>query len=1229
MVVCLCLDAVLLFGRDIEDLGNFWRAFHFAFRSHAHVWHVSGVWYDLVHGCWGWLRRAWMRIIFSEDEEAFQKLEKVSRFTAYAWFTIFTVLLVIILLNMLLAIIMDNYMIVKKRAQSLEFEALVEELLLYWLKLHWCWQERVKLDEIWATFVEDAAYNRKAMCQSGRLISPSFLMDMVPGIPSSQAERTLVNSWMEHLKEIKSHELEPPFQVNDAHQLLSGMEAMTRKIRNGLFFAFDVVHYFDSRPAFMMSQVRDDEEALAEFHRTAQQEVREEEEARAEFHRTAQEEEADNERSVVAFVEEQTARLSAHVADALAQSMEVLEKRQARIEEREESMSVAVRHMHGRLLQLQGDAKTVARRLEKWRLSSSVNRSKRLVICVGARRRSSMGSRKLGASQTLFLCRCFRIWMEDAALREQKEAEERIARMARNARMVEMRRQLDELKRKEVGSSALKHRERGHFVVAQVAQKRAALEQEQLERQMALQRALDHLKVEAPRDLQRLHKVPERHTAEAYSDPLVCVTRGPAAGFDEQRLMADARYKLSAALQAAGLYSTKAGQEALARVAAPKPAQPHLEADEILSELRRKAETGDSDLPWGDCLERSWQDGVLRVTRSYTCGSSPATPEVLIQERGEFPYSAHPCSGVGGTGGLVWRGALALAEHLGSEHRALEAQVILEIGAGCGLASWLQTGAPKHRGRIAGGGILCAVARGLFSMLVRRVLQILNAIYFGAPKRTSKGLYLYGSVGCGKTMSMDIFFSALKSHPSLRVQRKHFHEFLYEIQRLLHKIKSEDLGFSGRPGHLRTRAVFRLDWECNVLESGLQIQWMCCASMNLSLGSSLPDCQLMQDCCILLPLFNALFRRGVTIIATSNRAPEELYSDGLNRQVYLPPFLQLLNENCKVHHMQSLGMQEDLRNQTDYRAMQYENSPDAGVFCWPPRPDFVDSWFQKIANTGAAGQVEVAYSRTMPVPVISICGGVARFAFSDLCERHLAADDYNAICSQFHTILIDAIPRLTVDQHNEARRLTLLIDCCYEHHTRVIASMDGPPEEILGGLAELQKISMSSLGSGEAGCGDSDSAASSSGVLSAISRIKTSLKDRADAGEVRTDAAALFSGEGLRTDSVLESEIQRARSHGGDISIWRQDAERSSNSSSSTLRSLPQVSKGWDDRRRISQFTWESTDPTSEQQAIKGVFVAAVASLKESGFAVDRAISRLREMQTVAFQDAHRAKHGL
>lgn len=476
----------------------------------------------------------------------------------------------------------------------------------------------------------------------------------------------------------------------------------------------------------------------------------------------------------------------------------------------------------------------------------------------------------------------------------------------------------------------------------------------------------------------------------------------------------------------------------------------------------------------------------------------------------------------------------------------------------------------------------------------RRVMEILNAIHFGAPKRTSRGLYLYGSVGCGKTMSMDIFFSALKSHPTLRVQRKHFHEFLYEVQRLLHQIKAEDQ--QGVPTGLGVqRAGERIAGQVDVL---------CFDEFAVT---------TIQDCCILLPLFNALFRSGVTVIATSNRCPEDLYSDGLNRQVYLPPFLELLRRNCKVLHMQ---------NKTDYRALQFEKSPDAGVFSWPPEAAFVDGWFKRLAGCGTAGRVEVAYSRTLAVPVISSCGGVARFAFSDLCEQHLAADDYNAICSKFHTILADDIPKLTVDRHNEARRLTLLIDCCYEHHVRLIASMDGPPEEILGGLTELQNISMSSL-KGEAGCGDSDSAASSSGALSAISRIKTSIKERSDAGHIAADAATLLSSEGMRTDTVLQAEIQRARSHGGDISIWRQEGEGSGQSA------LPQVSKGWDDRRRISQFTWESTDPTSEQQAIKGVFVAAVASLKESGSAVDRAISRLREMQTVTFQEAHRLKHCL
>ncbi|CAE7887615.1 Afg1l, partial [Symbiodinium microadriaticum] len=295
------------------------------------------------------------------------------------------------------------------------------------------------------------------------------------------------------------------------------------------------------------------------------------------------------------------------------------------------------------------------------------------------------------------------------------------------------------------------------------------------------------------------------------------------------------------------------------------------EADEILSELRKKADTGEGDLPWGDCLSRSWEDGVLRVTRSYAAGSDGSSPDLIIQE---FPYSAHPCSGVGGTGGMVWPGAILLASQLRRRSELLsEASVVLELGAGCGLpglaaasllrnagesrviltdgpevperslrfpngdwhnapittrgtqdhihqrregvdGEWLKHGGTKisepwlqvatqvplarlatSTNRIASpesklkfhvekGSAALGQSQGplaLYESLVasgklredeeqRRVLQILNAIFFGAAKRTARGLYLYGSVGCGKTMSMDIFHSSLQDSAALRVQ---------------------------------------------------------------------------------------------------------------------------------------------------------------------------------------------------------------------------------------------------------------------------------------------------------------------------------------------------------------------------------------------------------------------------------------------------------------------------
>lgn len=489
-------------------------------------------------------------------------------------------------------------------------------------------------------------------------------------------------------------------------------------------------------------------------------------------------------------------------------------------------------------------------------------------------------------------------------------------------------------------------------------------------------------------------------------------------------------------------------------------------------------------------------------------------------------------------------------------------------------------------------------------------MEYLNAVFYGAPKRSSKGLYVYGSVGCGKTMTMDLFYTAVKAVPGLRVHRKHFHDWLHDVQIQLHRLKLEGGAKDGQPIEI---VGARLAEKVDVL---------CFDEFAIT---------TIQDCVLVTPLFSALFRNGVTVVATSNRAPEDLYSDGLNRHLYLPPFLDSLHAHCKVHRLMSA---------TDYRSVHYENSADAGVFCWPPDAAFVDRWFHDVTggHGGSQSHVAVSFGRSISVPQLSDCGKVARFSFEELCKAHLSADDFLSLSRQFHTIMVDDVPCLSVDDHNEARRFTTLIDSCYENNVRLICSMAASPEKLLGGLTELRDMSVSGLGTGQVGCGDGDTSPSSSGVLQAIDRIKTSLAERQHQQQQQHQAADREHGNPSVPSQasstldheyaidVLSAEVERVRAHGKvDVDIWRQG--ESAGAMPGGLKAPPQVSKAWDDRRRISAFTWESQDPTSEQQTIKGVFTAAVASLKETGFAVDRAISRLKEMQTDAFQENHRLKH--
>ena len=168
-------------------------------------------------------------------------MERVSRTGAYLWFTMFMVLVVIILLNMLLAIILDNYMDVKRVSASADsLGAQMTEM--YRRRKMLKRKERVRLNDIWDSFVAEASGRPKIALATDRQITADKLQQIVPGIPHSQASRTLQNSWLAHLKATTA-----PFELKHSSRHLAAFEMETRKVRNGLFFLFDRLDFYDTR----------------------------------------------------------------------------------------------------------------------------------------------------------------------------------------------------------------------------------------------------------------------------------------------------------------------------------------------------------------------------------------------------------------------------------------------------------------------------------------------------------------------------------------------------------------------------------------------------------------------------------------------------------------------------------------------------------------------------------------------------------------------------------------------------------------------------------------------------------------------------------------------------------------------------------------------------------------------------------------------------------------------
>ena len=269
------------------------------------------------------------------------------------------------------------------------------------------------------------------------------------------------------------------------------------------------------------------------------------------------------------------------------------------------------------------------------------------------------------------------------------------------------------------------------------------------------------------------------------------------------------------------------------------------------------------------------------------------------------------------------------------------------------------------------------------------------------------GLYLWGGVGRGKSMLMDLFVEALGDIP---VRRVHFHAFMQEIHAGMHKARA-----AGAQDALAPVAA----------EVAKDLRVLAFDEMQIT------D---ITDAMIVGRLFEALFAAGVVVVTTSNRIPDDLYKDGLNRQLFLP-FIELIKERMEVI---------ELTSPTDYRQ---DRLTGAQVYFTPITPD-TRATMQAIFDDLAGGQAEPldipVKGRTVTLPAFR--NGVARATFYDLCGQPLGPPDFLAIAETVKVLVLEDIPTLGRNNFNQAKRFVTLIDALYEAKVRLIASAADRPE---------------------------------------------------------------------------------------------------------------------------------------------------------------------------------------
>ncbi len=270
-----------------------------------------------------------------------------------------------------------------------------------------------------------------------------------------------------------------------------------------------------------------------------------------------------------------------------------------------------------------------------------------------------------------------------------------------------------------------------------------------------------------------------------------------------------------------------------------------------------------------------------------------------------------------------------------------------------------------------------------------------------------KGLYIWGGVGRGKSMLMDLFVENLSG---IAARRVHFHAFMQEIHAAMHAARQKGVDDAILPVADAVSAEVKL-----LAFDEMQITDI-------------------TDAMIVGRLFERLFAADVVVVTTSNRVPDDLYKDGLNRQLFLP-FIDLIKDRMVVH---------ELTSPTDYRQDRLAGSPVYFTPLGPKARGQMDRIWKDLSGGKSEPLILQVKGREVEIPHFR--NGIGRARFFDLCSRALGPGDYLALAQELKVLLIDDIPALSRSNFNEAKRFVTLVDTLYEAQVRLICSAAARPE---------------------------------------------------------------------------------------------------------------------------------------------------------------------------------------